>query len=78
MIHQIHVIGVSLLTFAFTHSSALGIDTDKETGDDANGVPISLFLSDQATRPDNPASRITRSVIDHLDDRLKYRNKTAL
>jgi hypothetical protein len=74
MAHQISFIAISLLAFVFTHSSALGIDTDKETGDDANGVPISLFLSNQAARPDNPALRISRSIVDRIAERLRSHN----
>jgi hypothetical protein len=77
MLHKLSVIGVSLLTFAFTHSPAVGIDTDKETGDDANRVPTGLFLSDQAARPDNPALRISRSVVDHVDDWLRIHNNAV-
>lgn len=36
-----------------------------------------LFLGDQGARPDNPAYRINRTVIDHVNDRLTDNNKTA-
>jgi hypothetical protein len=77
MLQNIGVIGVSLLTFVVINSPAVAIDTDKETGDDANGVPIGLFLSDQAARPDNPALRISRSVVDHVDDWLRNSNSAV-
>lgn len=83
MLHALNLIGFSLLTLAFANSPAVGSVSKKvNTPDRVNGVRIDLFLSDQAVRPkavrpDNPTLRITRSVIDHIDDRLTYRTKIA-
>lgn len=35
------------------------------------------FLADQAARPDNPALRISRSVVDYVDERLRDHNKAV-
>jgi hypothetical protein len=78
MCHNFGLIGVSLLTLASANSPALGaVDEDVNTPDRVNSVCI-LFLENQFARPDSPALRITSSVIDHIDDRLRYRNKTAV
>src|SRR5690349_3377460 len=44
-----------------------GISEKVNTSDRINAVRIDRFLGDEAARPDNPALRITRSVIDHVD-----------
>jgi hypothetical protein len=78
MLHTLTPISFSLLTLAFANSPALGNISEKvNTPDRVNGVRIDLFLGDQAARPDNPALRITRSVIDHIDDQLTDHHKTA-
>jgi hypothetical protein len=78
MRNKVGLISVSLLTLTSANSPALGaVNEDVKTPDRVHSVRI-LFLDNQSARPDSPALRITRSVIDHIDDRLKYRNKTAV
>jgi hypothetical protein len=77
MLHTLNLISFSLLTLAFANSPAVGSISEKvNTPDRVNGVR-NLFLGDQDARPDNPALRITRSVIDHIDDRLMDHHKPA-
>ena len=78
MLNTLNLISFSLLTLASANSPAVGSISEKvNTPDRMNGVRIDLFLGDQTARPDNPALRITRSVIDHIDDRLTDHHKTA-
>ena len=77
MLRTFSLVGVSFLTLVFASSPAVGIDIDKETGDDANGVPIGLFLSNQAASPDNSAFRINNNVINQVDDRFADYKKSA-
>jgi hypothetical protein len=68
MRHKIGLVSVSLLILVCANSFAV---------DRVTGVRIDRFLGIQAARPDNPALRISRRVIDHVDEQLADNSKAA-
>lgn len=78
MRHTMGLISVSLLTLASANSFAVGgLSAKGNTPDRVTGVRIDRFIGIQAARPDNPALRISRRVIDHVDEQLANNSKAA-